>query len=65
MEENKVYVKNQTSIGRLFWTAGFFFTIGIGACDLLMVEGLKWFEIIINLFACYMAWPFLLGIYLQ
>jgi len=66
MEENKVRVTNQTNIAWLFWMAGFLFTIGIGAMDdILFVQGLSFWDKLLQGALAYITWPFILGVYFK
>lgn len=60
-DPNEVKITNMTTIGALFWLAGFLFQVGFSN-ELLWVESEKWFENIIVIGIRYIGWPFFLGL---
>jgi len=64
-EKQSVRVTNQTGIGWMFWSAGFLFSLGIGALDEFFIEGVSAWTGFWNGIICYLAWPVILGIYFR
>jgi len=59
---NKVEVSNQTTIGSLFWVAGWFFSIGyIYAVD-TSLSALSGFQTFVMFIILIPTWPIFLGI---
>lgn len=53
--------EKNSNFGQLFWTAGFMFTVGVGAIDFNPIIAGKWYEQIITLVLHYLLWPITLG----